>query len=106
MQLAFKDQLECCAAIASFLARAIHEPWLDVTVSCELDGEVVTITKTYAPVIGGNRKDIPFIPELGECFYRLAHLVSTERKGLFHVCNFTLERDGKYNANYKYSPIS
>ena len=102
MQLQFDNQLECYQAIGGLIASAIDEPWTDARVDAELDGVEVTLIKTYLPKGGTKRRDVPFIPTLGECFYRLARLVSTEEKGLFKKCSFTLYSDGKYNTDFVY----
>lgn len=39
---------------------------------------------------------------LARYFYELARLVSTEEKGLFKRCEFTLDRNGRFDANYTY----
>jgi hypothetical protein len=102
MQLQFGTQFECYQAIGSLIASAIEEPWDDARVDAELDGIEITLIKTYLPKGGGKRRDIPFIPTLGECFYRLARLVSSEDKGLFKKCTFTLHSDGKYSTDFVY----
>lgn len=42
------------------------------------------------------------VPMLARYFYELARLVSTEEKGLFKHCVFTLDRNGRYDTNFVY----
>jgi len=62
----------------------------------------VALVKTYMPRVGLVRRDVPFIPTLGECFYRLARLVSTEEKGFFRKCAFRMAGDGKFDVKFEY----
>jgi hypothetical protein len=54
------------------------------------------------PILKGEFRDLPDVPMLGIWFYQLARLVSTEEKGFYKRCVFTLTQDGEYKANYEY----
>jgi len=102
MSLDFRDQFECLEAIAIALADVMPEPWEELRVDVELEGPKVLIMKTYQPSSGGKRKDVPTVFSLGDWFPQLARLVSTEEKGFYKKCVFTLTKDGEYKAEYEY----
>jgi len=100
----FPDQIECCRAIASAMSRAVPEPWETVRAIAGLDEDSVDLLIEYRPrgraEFTGN---IPHIPMLARYFHELAPLVSSPDKGLFRRCVFTVQKDGRYNANYEYA---
>ena len=99
----FQDPIECYEAIASLLSKAVPEPWSDIRVKVELDEESVDMTSDYAPSRSPrSRREIDYVPGLGDCFYDLARLVSTPEKGLYKRCVFILSRDGKYDTQFEY----
>ena len=97
----FKDSLQCYAAIGSALSSAAPPTWQRITIDAALEGIRVSLVKLYE-TSDGQQHDMPFVPTLAEHFYWLARLVSTEEKGLFKKCRFTLERSGKYHADFQY----
>ncbi len=99
--LSFSDQTDCCQTIGKVLAAAVREKWQNITVEVQLSGIEVTLIKHYKNEHGIS-KDVPFIPILGECFYALARLVSTEQKGYFKSCTFVLEPNGEFNTQFVY----
>jgi hypothetical protein len=73
-------------------------------VNARLVDQSIELKKWYIP--RGQAKpglqDVPFIPALGGCFYDLAALVSTEEKGWYKTCKYTLCSDGTYEVTYAY----
>ena len=99
--LTFTDAIECYEAIGDSLASAAAGSWKVIVVDVELEGIEVTIISQYQAA-DGQYHDMPLVPILGECFYRLARLVSSEQKGFFKKCRYTLEANGKYHADFVY----
>jgi hypothetical protein len=100
-KLSFSDAIECYETIGQSLASAVRAPWELIVVDAELQNVEVTLVKSYQDP-DGRYHDMPFVPILGECFYTLARLVSSEQKGLYKKCHYVLEPSGKYNANFEY----
>lgn len=99
----FKDVIECYQAIGRALADAAKDDWDKIVADITLDGERVDAVVTYWRA--DNKAPLGYltgVPMLARCFYELARLVSTEEKGLFKKCTFTLRSDGKYNTDFVY----
>lgn len=99
----FSNPIECYQAIGNSLSGAAKEPWdrivldatlddtrVDVVVGCWRNGE----TEAFLHLTG--------VPRLARFIYELARLVSTEEKGLFKKCIFTLYKGGKFNVDFVY----
>jgi hypothetical protein len=99
--LTFADAIECYEAIGHSLASAAPGSWKVIVVDVELEGIEVTIIDQYQAT-DGQYYEMPLIPTLGECFYRLARLVSSEQKGFYKKCRYILEPSGKYHADFVY----
>lgn len=101
--MTFVDQVECYGEIAKLLRGSVQEPWSDILLKVELDEESINLESTYSTgPQSTKRKEFLADHRLAECFYELARLVSTEEKGLFKNCTFTLRSDGKYSTEFVY----
>jgi hypothetical protein len=97
------DPVECYRAIGNLLSCAAKEPWDRIVLDAALDGARVDV------VVGCWREGetvafsyLTGIPRLARSIHNLAHLVSTEEKGLFRRCTFTLYKNGEYNVDFTY----
>jgi len=97
----FSDQIECCEAIGKTLANAAPSNWNKIIARIALDGDRIDAVVSYTldTNVEGHLSGIPM---LARYFYELARLVSSEEKGLFKQCLFTLNCNGKYDAKYIY----
>jgi len=98
----FQDPVECYEAIADELVQVIKEPWKRIDVEVKLTGASSVNTKvTYLKPSGdkGSTFNVIMLPRY---FFELAKLVSTEEKGLYKQCNFTLKDDGNFDVNFEY----
>ena len=105
----FGDPTECYRAIGALLAGAITEPWKETVVDVKLvaSAQSVELINWYVPKADDTaRKHLPYVPGLGRCFYDLAPLLSTEDKGYYKRCVFTLWPDGRYDAQFVYENAS
>lgn len=99
----FKDAVECYQAVGQALVAAAKTDWDTIVADITLDGERVDAVVSYWSK--GNSAPAGYlsgVPMLARCFYELARLVSTEEKGLFKKCTFTLRSDGKYSTDFVY----
>jgi hypothetical protein len=98
----FSDPIECYQAMGVCLSNAATEAWDRMEVDATLDGNQVDL------VVGCWRADraeaayLTEIPRLGRYVYELARLVSTEEKGFFKKCFFTLHKDGTFRVDFAY----
>jgi hypothetical protein len=109
MEREFSDQRSCLEAIGQYLVDNAQEPYLDIDVKVELlDHGVVAIESFYRPERNPSAREAFDIEDaatevdFGQCFVRLAELVSTPEKGLFKECKYRLKGDGSYTADYLY----
>jgi hypothetical protein len=98
----FSDQLECYQAIGSTLAAATKEPWASIKVEIALQGARVDAVVSYVRAESGETAYLTGVPMLARYFHELAHLVSSEGKGLYKRCVFTLDRGGRYDSQFVY----
>ena len=98
----FRDQIESYQAIGSALATAAKTPWSSIKAEMALQGSQVDAVVSYIDADSGAMGYLTGVPMLARYFYELARLVSTEEKGLFKRCVFTLDRNGRYDANFVY----
>jgi hypothetical protein len=98
----FRDQFECYQAIGSALATAAKKPWDAIKAEITLDGSRVDAVVTFVEPGSGVTGYLTGVPMLARYFYELACLVSTEEKGLFKHCVFTLDRSGRYDSKFTY----
>lgn len=98
----FRDQIECYQAIGSTLATAAKTPWNSIKAEIALKGSQVDAVVSYIDADSVAIGYLTGVPMLARYFYELARLVSTEEKGLFKHCVFTLDRNGRYDTNFLY----
>lgn len=99
----FQDSIECYQAIGNALANAAKTPWDRIAVEATLDGvRVDVVAACWRESEPSPVAYLTGVPRLASYFYDLARLVSTEEKGLFKKCRFTLEKSGKYDMNFDY----
>jgi hypothetical protein len=98
----FKGPIECYEAIGATLAKSVPEEWLDIKAEIALDGTRVDAVVSYTRASGTDVGYLTGVPMLARYFHELANLVSSEEKGLFKRCLFTLQRSGKYDAQFTY----
>lgn len=99
----FQDSIECYQAIGNALANAAEAPWDTIAVEVTLDG--VRVDVVVACWREGGTSPAAYltgVPRLASYFYDLARLVSTEEKGLFKKCRFTLQKSGKFDVDFDY----
>lgn len=97
----FKDQIECYQAIAAALSNAAPRGWVDIKADIALDGVRVDAVVSYTEA-SGRSGHLTGVPMVARYFYELARLISTEEKGLFKKCAFSLASSGKYDAKFTY----
>lgn len=88
-------------AIAEELVNIINEPWVKVRVLVNRTDEYLDIQTVYDRPDGTSESDV-YSAELGEYFFDLSNVVSTEDKGLYKSCVFVLYPDGNFNADFEY----
>jgi len=98
----FQDSIECYQAIGSALNAVAPSGWTNIKVQVHLDGVQVdaVVSCTLA-----SKQDLVYltgVPRLASYFHELARLLSNEEKGLFKSCDYTLESNGKFNADFTY----
>jgi hypothetical protein len=99
----FKDADECYQAIGRALVAAAKTDWNKIVAAITLDGERVdAVVACWDKGHEAPSSYLTGVPMLARYFYELARLVSTDEKGLFKKCTFTLYSDGKYNTNFVY----
>ncbi len=98
----FQDPLECYQAIADELAQIVTEPWQQIDVEVRLIGETSLNTKVTYVNANGDEVGVYDVIMLPRYFFELARLVSTEEKGLYKQCNFSLKEDGKFDVDFDY----
>jgi hypothetical protein len=100
----FKDAIECYHAIGNTLANAAKgSSWDRIVVDATLDG--MRVDAVVACWLEDQARPVRYltgVPRLALFMHELARLVSTEEKGLFKKCQFVLEKDGKFNADFVY----
>jgi hypothetical protein len=106
MNKTFASSVECCEAIARWLADEVPEPWEKITVNfevIELDDVSEEIIH-YAPKRNPEKLRQFFIDDtrFAECFFALAHLTSTPETGFFKKAKFTLYHDGRYTTDFEH----
>lgn len=99
----FSDPIECYEAIGNALSDAAKEMWDRIVLDATLDGVRVDVVVSCwrneeSQAIGY----LTGIPRLASYIYDLSRLVSTEEKGLFKKCIFTLQKSGKFNVEFEY----
>lgn len=102
-----KDQFDnvnnCYQAIGTALAKASDCPWDRISVDATLDGaRVDAIVSCWKDGAEEPVSYLTGVPRLASHIYDLARLVSTEEKGLFKKCYFSLKNDGKFDVNFVY----
>ncbi len=100
----FSDPIECYQAIGNALSNAAKEPWDRITVDASLDG--VRIDAVVSCWRDDQSQPVGYltgVPRLASFIYDLARLVSTEEKGLFRKCSFTLLKSGEFKVKFDYS---
>lgn len=97
----FESQIECYEAIGAALASVAPAGWRSIEASITLDGARVDAVVSYKNAKGGSGY-LTGVPMLARYFYELARLGSTEEKGLFKTCLFTLVSNGKYDSQLSY----
>jgi hypothetical protein len=98
----FKDQIECYQAIGSALATAAKNPWNSIKAEIALQDCEVEAVVSYIDAGSGATGYLTGVPMLARYFYELARLVSTEEKGFFKRCVFTMDRSGRYETKFVY----
>ncbi|WP_375056823.1 hypothetical protein [Zobellella sp. DQSA1] len=97
----FEDQIECLQAISDELAQVVPAPWEKIEIEAKNTGQSSINIKAVYFNENGKHSLIDFVM-LPRYFYELARLVSTDGKGLYSVCNFTLNSSGKYDLDFQY----
>ncbi|MDB5988338.1 MAG: hypothetical protein JWR16_3391 [Nevskia sp.] len=97
----FKDTLSCYEAIGETLANAAPAGWSNIEAEIKLSGIQIDAVVSYIEA-SGSSGNLTGVPMLARYFYELARLVSTEDKGLFKSCTFSLQSSGKYDAKFIY----
>lgn len=97
----FSDQIECYQAIAEELMQVIKDKWDSIDIEAKLTGESSINLKVIYHNSQGRHSffDVVMLPRY---FFELSQLVSTEEKGLYKICNFTLSSDGSYDSSFEY----
>jgi len=97
----FKDAIECYQAIGATLAKSAPADWTSINADITLSGSRVDAIVSYTQG-QGQAGHLTGIPMLANYFHQLARLVSSEDKGLFKRCRFSLTNDGKFDSNLEY----
>ena len=104
----YSDQESCLEAIGQILAGSAPEPWIWIRATAELEGTATTTELSYQ-LIDRGREPEPFFIKDGatdwehvDCSRQLAKLLTTEKVGPFRKCQYLLQNDGKYRADYEY----
>ena len=97
-----KDQIECYQAIGAALAKAAPGDWREIKAEIILEEIRVDAIVSYTRQSGPDVGYITGVPMLANYFHQLAALLRTKEKGLFKKCFFTLNSDGKYDAQFSY----
>jgi hypothetical protein len=101
----FSDAFECYETIGRLISAAIPEPWTQavVKVTLDIEDQALELAASYTPASDDKaEKSVPYISNLDDCFYDLAPLVSTEAKGYYKTCEFTLWPSGRYDTKFGY----
>ena len=98
----FDDPLEFYEAIARELAKVAPKGWRSVEVEALLVGESSIDLKVVYKKSFGRRVGFADVEMLPRYFFDLARVVSTEKKGLYKRCVFSMNRDGKFDVSYEY----
>lgn len=98
----FQDATECYEAIGKALAASPKEPWTSIRAEIGLDGARVDAVVSYTRPSSEAPGYLTGIPMLARYFHELARLVSTEEKGLYKRCVFTLGQDGRFDTQFVY----
>jgi len=95
-----KDPLFYYEAIGKALLRVAPPGWSSIHVEIALDGLRVDAVVSYE--LDGSTGYLTGVPRLATYFYDLARVVSTEEKGLFKKCSFSLHDSERYDVNFTY----
>jgi hypothetical protein len=99
----FRDPIECYQAIGNALANSAKKSWDRIVLDATLaDVRVDTVIACWRDGDDAPIEYLTGIPRLASFIYDLARLVSTEEKGLFEKCSFTLHKNGKFNVDFIY----
>ncbi len=100
----FKDPIECYEAIGAALSKAaVKHSWDHISLDATLqDQQVDTIVECWQDNQAEPVAYLTGIPKLAHFIYDLARLVSTQDKGLFKKCSFTLYSGGKFDVGFIY----
>ena len=97
----FQDPQEYYQAIAQELAEVIDEPWTSVEVTAVRYGDSIDLEVVYFRPDGSEESRVR-TKTLPDYFYHLAKAVSTEEKGYYHTCRFSLNSSGGFNVDFEY----
>jgi hypothetical protein len=99
----FNDPIECYQAIGSALATASKDPWDRIVLDATLDGvRVDTKVSCWREGVAEPVSYLTGVPRLASFIFDLAHLISTEERGVFKTCNFVLYKDVKFDVQFAY----
>lgn len=99
----FNDSIECYQAIANSLSDATKQAWDRIVLDATLDDtRIDVVIACWRDSVKEPVEYLTGVPRLASFVYDLARLVSTEDKGLFKKCIFTLYKDGKFNTEFVY----
>jgi len=108
LKITYGDQKECLEAMGRLLAENVPAAWVWIRSTGEIDGPMSILENSYQPTDADSEPVTFFIEdgerdmELADCYQQLARLLNTGGVGLFKKCHYSLNRDGKYRAEYEY----
>ena len=103
MSPTFTDPVDCYQAMGIALANAATEPWDRIVVDAVRDESSVDMTiACFRGPEPAPSAWLSVVPRLGTYISQLAWLVSSEDKGLFRRCLFTLHKTGKFDVKFEY----
>jgi len=97
----FQDPKEYYQAIGQELAEVIDEPWTSVQVAAVRYDDSIDLEVVYFRPDGSEESRV-CTKMLPDYFYHLAKAASTEGKGFYHTCRFSLNSSGSFNVDFKY----
>lgn len=98
----FDDPFEFYEAIGRELAKLAPKGWRSAEVEALLVGESSIDLKVVYKKSFGRRIGFVDVEMLPRYFFELARVVSTEEKGLYKKCLFSMSRDGTFDVSYEY----
>lgn len=99
--MSYVDPLECYEVLGTTLADHAGDDWNCVRAEANMDGHSVDLL-VFVETASGEQVNLPYVPMLARHFFDLRKLVSSEDKGLFNRCVFTVYSNGEFNVEFEY----